>query len=184
MLTQLHAILPDIAEKETRSITFQGIDPNFPSIRLGSYHFTEMFCTDISCDCRIAMIRVVDDNGELLATLRYAWESEDFYTDWMGGDAEFGKETPGAKLYPLQPQGEEYLEFEKVFKTMIEQDPKYAERIKRHYKLFRIKLHNSSEAKKKIQNIISPKKDLKKIGRNEPCSCGSGKKYKKCCMLH
>jgi uncharacterized protein YecA (UPF0149 family) len=21
----------------------------------------------------------------------------------------------------------------------------------------------------------------KKIGRNDPCSCGSGKKYKKCC---
>ena len=23
-----------------------------------------------------------------------------------------------------------------------------------------------------------------KIGRNDPCSCGSGKKYKKCCGLH
>ena len=22
-----------------------------------------------------------------------------------------------------------------------------------------------------------------KIGRNDPCSCGSGKKYKKCCAL-
>ncbi|HIZ71748.1 MAG TPA: SEC-C domain-containing protein [Candidatus Atopostipes pullistercoris] len=22
----------------------------------------------------------------------------------------------------------------------------------------------------------------KKIGRNDPCPCGSGKKYKKCCM--
>jgi uncharacterized protein YecA (UPF0149 family) len=22
----------------------------------------------------------------------------------------------------------------------------------------------------------------RKIGRNEPCPCGSGKKYKKCCM--
>lgn len=22
-----------------------------------------------------------------------------------------------------------------------------------------------------------------KIGRNDPCSCGSGKKYKNCCML-
>ena len=22
-----------------------------------------------------------------------------------------------------------------------------------------------------------------KIGRNEPCPCGSGKKYKKCCIL-
>jgi len=23
----------------------------------------------------------------------------------------------------------------------------------------------------------------KKIGRNEPCPCGSGKKYKKCCIM-
>jgi len=26
------------------------------------------------------------------------------------------------------------------------------------------------------------KKNAKKIGRNDPCSCGSGKKYKKCCL--
>ena len=26
------------------------------------------------------------------------------------------------------------------------------------------------------------KKTKKKIGRNDPCPCGSGKKYKKCCM--
>lgn len=25
------------------------------------------------------------------------------------------------------------------------------------------------------------RKKVKKIGRNEPCPCGSGKKYKKCC---
>lgn len=25
-------------------------------------------------------------------------------------------------------------------------------------------------------------RDNPKIGRNDPCSCGSGKKYKKCCM--
>lgn len=30
-----------------------------------------------------------------------------------------------------------------------------------------------------IAPIIAPKK----IGRNEPCHCGSGKKYKKCCMV-
>jgi uncharacterized protein len=23
-----------------------------------------------------------------------------------------------------------------------------------------------------------------KIGRNDPCPCGSGKKYKQCCLLH
>ena len=29
---------------------------------------------------------------------------------------------------------------------------------------------------------INPRTDPK-IGRNEPCPCGSGKKYKKCCLL-
>ena len=28
---------------------------------------------------------------------------------------------------------------------------------------------------------IDPKIIRKKMSRNEPCSCGSGKKYKKCC---
>jgi preprotein translocase subunit SecA len=26
-------------------------------------------------------------------------------------------------------------------------------------------------------------RSVKKIGRNQPCPCGSGKKYKKCCLL-
>ena len=25
---------------------------------------------------------------------------------------------------------------------------------------------------------------MAKIGRNDPCACGSGKKYKKCCMAN
>lgn len=31
------------------------------------------------------------------------------------------------------------------------------------------------------QNLISKKRDNISVGRNEPCPCGSGKKYKKCC---
>lgn len=30
-------------------------------------------------------------------------------------------------------------------------------------------------------NPKSPPRQVVKIGRNDPCSCGSGKKYKKCC---
>ena len=32
--------------------------------------------------------------------------------------------------------------------------------------------------------LVTPepvKRDAQKVGRNDPCSCGSGKKYKKCC---
>ena len=28
------------------------------------------------------------------------------------------------------------------------------------------------------------KRSQPKVGRNDPCSCGSGKKYKRCCGLH
>ena len=37
--------------------------------------------------------------------------------------------------------------------------------------------------KKKIKKpvTIDPKYIGKKMSRNEPCLCGSGKKYKKCC---
>jgi SWIM/SEC-C metal-binding protein len=35
-----------------------------------------------------------------------------------------------------------------------------------------------------LEILLNPPKTIvadKKIGRNDPCSCGSGKKYKKCC---
>lgn len=34
-----------------------------------------------------------------------------------------------------------------------------------------------------LYSIISDKtiSDMKEVGRNDPCPCGSGKKYKKCC---
>ncbi len=32
-----------------------------------------------------------------------------------------------------------------------------------------------------LLNWPKPKEVEKKVGRNEPCPCGSGKKYKKCC---
>lgn len=51
---------------------------------------------------------------------------------------------------------------------------------------------NEKEVEKwieKNQHLISPnyqkietyRRDKPKIGRNDPCPCGSGKKYKKCC---
>lgn len=32
-----------------------------------------------------------------------------------------------------------------------------------------------------LLNWPKPQEAEKKVGRNEPCPCGSGKKYKKCC---
>jgi preprotein translocase subunit SecA len=39
-----------------------------------------------------------------------------------------------------------------------------------------------SESKEKGTVKVPPVRS-NKVGRNEPCPCGSGKKYKKCCLL-
>ena len=33
-----------------------------------------------------------------------------------------------------------------------------------------------------IQEILEGRNRAKKVGRNDPCPCGSGLKYKKCCL--
>ena len=34
-----------------------------------------------------------------------------------------------------------------------------------------------------IQRPLPPRREPTKIGRNDPCPCGSGKKYKFCCLM-
>lgn len=34
-----------------------------------------------------------------------------------------------------------------------------------------------------IQRPLLPRREPAKIGRNDPCPCGSGKKYKFCCLM-
>ena len=52
---------------------------------------------------------------------------------------------------------------------------------KRHDKL---KKEVKEDIKRKIEEkgISLEKPEQRKLGRNEPCHCGSGKKYKKCCL--
>jgi len=35
-------------------------------------------------------------------------------------------------------------------------------------------------AQQATRTVVAPR-SVTKIGRNDPCPCGSGKKYKKCC---
>ena len=43
------------------------------------------------------------------------------------------------------------------------------------------RLANTEPAQDDPRIVTVPRK---KVGRNEPCPCGSGKKYKKCCGLN
>jgi uncharacterized protein YecA (UPF0149 family) len=45
------------------------------------------------------------------------------------------------------------------------------------------KLYEVSAAAARPATGSAPIRAAKRIGRNEPCPCGSGKKYKRCCLL-
>jgi preprotein translocase subunit SecA len=47
--------------------------------------------------------------------------------------------------------------------------------------LMNLKVIEQPKEETKLEKEINPKIIPKKIGRNEPCYCGSGKKYKHCC---
>jgi len=45
--------------------------------------------------------------------------------------------------------------------------------------------HRINKERRELENgakVVPFKRTSSKIGRNEPCPCGSGKKYKKCCL--
>jgi len=44
-----------------------------------------------------------------------------------------------------------------------------------------MKKHPEAMRGGEVQKVETFKREQPKIGRNEPCFCGSGKKYKKCC---
>lgn len=73
---------------------------------------------------------------------------------------------------------------EMVFKTNIKAAPKEASVFSESPKNFVHSQYSSLDKEKEHKPPVSSPKtnsNLKKTGRNEPCPCGSGKKYKRCC---
>ena len=74
------------------------------------------------------------------------------------------------------------VEYKKEAFTLFES---LLEKLKRDYIkiLFNLKIVQQPPQEKEVDKpkTINPKYIGKKMSRNEPCFCGSGKKYKRCC---
>jgi hypothetical protein len=129
------------------------------------------------------MINVITLNPyKVWAVLRYGWESKKFYRKWFGGDNELAQNMPGAFIdSSISPRDSANQEFLKIFTTLIQEDRQYAKRIETHYQMFKEKFQYKPSKPLSAQNVIRGVSG-KKVGRNDPCSCDSGKKFKKCCF--
>lgn len=173
---------PELVNSEFRNIFIPDTGAHHP-IPPGNYAFLELFCQDADCDCRHAMIAVVSsDPPRRWAVLRYGWEPKRFYRRWFRGDSELSEHFPGIFMDGMSLYNAVSQAFLMLFKQIIQQDLKYAERIAAHYDLFKVKIQAKQTQQMKKNDPISTRKSVDKPKRNGPCPCNSGKKFKQCCL--
>lgn len=191
-MSDFYKLFPKLAEAELRTATFgRGSSTGLPG---GRYGFVEAYCDGMGCDCRRVMIGVYSEQErDYVAHINLGFDSDD--------------EMVGPFLDPLAPQGPHAEELLAFFTDMINRDPAYLARLQRHYVQFKERLEGQRYAGRTFETpgrvtrvalTAPPRADLEgcsgdavpdaparreaKIGRNDPCPCGSGKKCKRCCQ--
>jgi SEC-C motif len=174
-----HQKFPEIARHETRVVAIFN-DPVLPN---GSYEFEESFCDEPGCDCRRVFWYVMSEKQkEPLAVIHYGWENRGFYQEWWHGnpDPRLIDMLKGPSLNVTSRQSKIAPQLLALVKDTILPDSKYMQMLVKHYQMFRQKIEQESKSSPIVPKTVisaSPK-----VGRNEPCPCGSGKKYKQCCL--
>ena len=182
---------PKLADSELRNfIVPPGTDSSLPADR---YAFIELYCNDKGCDCRRVTIAVfAERQRKYVAHLNLGFDSSDAMA--------------GPFLDPLNPQAPYAQDLLTMLTDMINDDPAYLARLHRHYVMFKERCEGrpyagrpfekpgtvrriAAERAPGLDDLIrsrvgagDPIRREPKVGRNDPCPCGSGKKYKQCCM--
>jgi len=170
----------DIARRETREIIINRSSGTLS----GGYGLLEMYCTDPECDCRRVMFNIVSEKERsAVAVIGYGWEDEDFYEKWYGEkDKSIIRDLQGPSLNSASRQTKYAPELLEVIRDEVLKDENYVDRLKEHYEIFKQKVAGEKvDMENDEDDELTLAKSNIKIGRNGPCPCGSGKKYKKCC---
>jgi uncharacterized protein YecA (UPF0149 family) len=127
----------------------------------------EQYCLNSKCACHHAVLTMIEFDGEL-----HKLKDSSFALLFDYKNRNIKKlDNNGVTYNP-----DEINEICELIKTMPDISNilrKRHEKLRKMYKNFRIK--------KNLNDIVV--NNTGKIGRNDPCSCGSGKKYKKCCGI-
>lgn len=191
-MSDFYRAFPKLADSELRSAT---IVPAYGwSLPGGQYAFMELYCNERGCDCRRVTIAVfAERDRDFVAHISLGFDSDGVMA--------------GPFLDPLNRQTPYAGELADLFTDIINEDPAYLARLQRHYVLFKERLEGRPYAGPPFEkpgvvkrvvavgramplsdrgaDIASPARPVRrqaKIGRNDPCPCGSGKKYKRCCL--
>lgn len=134
-----------------RSLLLQYSDPNFIERSPASNRFMRFFCDKMSCSERIA--------ADITSEFSFACQV----------DASIGKALGLLDTYDLRLTKDRAKELIPLLVDLSNHTRKWSNCGFTPEEIHQQKIRSSSV------------RQGRKIGRNEPCPCGSGKKYKKCC---
>jgi len=135
------------------------------------YVVFEYYCDNPACDCQnlYADIMQLGKEGEpikkSLAVIEYSGSSKEAQCAPVLAEGSPKTVTASHRL--------------EIYKKFIHH-PDYLARMKNQYA--RVKQLTAARDLKKTGMQKNASSKQKQIGRNEPCPCGSNKKYKKCCL--
>jgi len=176
-LIPFYIVEPELAPDETRGMHLFRPQDEIPP---GHYGMIEFYCPDPACECRRVMLNVVEEAHptRFLASISYGFDRDD--------------EDAGPFLDPFNSQCSYAEQLLQLAEEVILSDSRYVARLERHYTLVKQAASDPSHpAYHELQEVVrgdaemfplpQPRKSTPRIGRNDPCPCGSGKKYKQCC---
>lgn len=142
--------------------------PRFDAYVVGetSYLSTDLYCTDPACDCNEVIVAFIDTWGS----------GEDAGAAWVDvgtGEVRFEHKTDDDTLVP--GLWRRFVTRHRGISVLLERQAKM--------KAFgKTELERRRQAAPTGSMSKTQRRAGRKVGRNDPCPCGSGKKFKKCCL--
>jgi hypothetical protein len=155
-LVPFASLFPEVAARESRTIVLG------PLAGAEFYELSELYCVDPACDCKRVLFRVHSHGREeSVATISHGFSAKEARRSGMSQTF----------LDPLHPKGADADALLAAVTTLLRTDAAWHQRLEDHYALVK------GSVAKPVETVRSGSK----VGPNEPCPCGSGKKFKKCC---
>ena len=161
--TPFHLLFPDLAVAKSLDATGRGLR--------GSKHlyFYDAYCPVPACTCRGALVRVTNSGGRTLAMIDVdlCAQLDDSWLARLASETPVGADTQRVlELFLSEVLTEDYLEL-----------------LKLHYRQVKQAVRSSPiPYDPELSDELPPRQASQRPGRNAPCWCGSGRKYKRCCL--
>ena len=137
------------------------------------YFCMDMYCVNRSCHCSTVHLSVISDDK--------SWSGKDDFL--LAIDLKTGNykvEAQKGRAKDLNPANVAHEIFQVV--ELKELEERY-HRMRKWYKSYFEQIQTQGKLTNSLYSKPSaPVLAKAPVGRNDPCPCGSGKKYKKCCL--